>query len=144
MTLKEIKDQLIELKNAVAGLVSSKATTEQISGLQSKAASLETTVSSELAGRDSTIAERDTTIKDLNARLETAQNEVNAKGTEIKDLKEKLTTAENKATEALAAMGVDPKTIPAPNPAAASPGAAVSDKNKTWTQRCIEAKKNAK
>lgn len=91
----------------------------------------------------SQLAARDATIKDLNAKLETAQTEVNAKGTEIKTLAEKAAAAEKKADEALAAMGVPPEKIPAADPAQAA-GAKVSEQNKTWTQRCQEAKKNAK
>jgi small-conductance mechanosensitive channel len=99
-----------------------------------KLAAAETDLQAQLAAKDTTVAERDATIKELTAKLETAQGEVNAKGTEIKTLTEKADKAEKKADETLAALGVDPKSIPAAPAAAGSPATGNSQADKLWAQ----------
>jgi Tfp pilus assembly protein FimV len=107
MTLQKIKDELAELKSALSSLISNKATSEQVTPFQSRLTALEGTVSSQLALKDGE-------IKDLQAKLETAQGEVNAKGAEVKSLNSQLETEKKRTDETLAGMGIDPKAIPAP------------------------------
>jgi predicted nucleic acid-binding Zn-ribbon protein len=118
---EELKTQLAAAKSAEP----SAAAVTEISGLKT-----------ELATANATIVARDATITDLNAKLETAQGQVNAKGTEIQTLTAAVTAAEKKATDALAGMGVDPKTIPA----APAPAAAGGDTVASKVMKMVKAK----
>jgi septal ring factor EnvC (AmiA/AmiB activator) len=52
-------------------------------------------------------------IEDLKSKLEKAQAEVNSKGAEVAKLSVDLDAEKKRTADALAGMGVDPKTIPA-------------------------------
>jgi Tfp pilus assembly protein FimV len=59
---------------------------------------------------------RATQIADLTAQLEKANSDLAAKAKEVEAEKAATEAATKKADETLAALGVDPKTIPAPTP----------------------------
>jgi hypothetical protein len=79
-------------------------------------------------------------ITDLTAKLETAQNEVNAKGTEVATLTESLAAEKRKTVEVLAAQGIDINSLPSTAPNAAAGGAQVDPIAKLRAQ--LEASKD--
>jgi chromosome segregation ATPase len=115
MTLQKLKDELADLKAIVSSFITSKTnpTAEQMTGLESRLGAAETKLTSQLAEKDKDISDRDATIKDLQGKLETAQNEVNAKGKEIKTLQGQVETEKQRANKVLAAQGIDLASLPA-------------------------------
>lgn len=111
-TLKDLKDAIADLTKQLTNFLSGKVTDETKSEFAGKLSAFGTRLDGELKERDDKIA-------DLTGRLETAQNEVNAKGTEITNLKTDLDKEKKRTDETLASLGIDPKTIPpAPAPKA--------------------------
>jgi len=74
--------------------------------------SRQTELEKELAAAKTDAVTKDGKITELQAALEKAQGEVNAKGTEIATLTTSLEAEKNRTTETLASMGIDPAKIP--------------------------------
>lgn len=101
----------------------------KISGAQSEL----TTAKQSLSEANTALTAAQSTIADLNAKLKTASESATKNTEEIAALKVKLTEAENKATEAIAAQGLNPSRLPQPS---------LSDAGSKTIQQQVEALRN--
>lgn len=122
--MEKILLALAALETKITSLFAAKASAEndpKLKAATEEALALAKDASDKLATATSDLAARDAKILSLTADLEKAQGQVNAHGTEIKTLTDKLAAEAKRTDETLAALGVDPKTIPAaPAPKAAA------------------------
>lgn len=122
MTLQKITAELAELKTLLGNLLSGKqVTSEQSTAFEGRLSSLETSVKSS-SEKEKLAVDNDASLKDLQAKLDTANGQVTAKDGEIKTLNEKVTAAQNRANEVLASQGLTPDLVPASD--SAEPGKA--------------------
>lgn len=127
MKLAEIVTELKALKSTVADFISGKvtATTDLLASFQTKLTSLETAAVSELTQAQADLGTARQSISTLETGRVELQGQLTTANGEITTLKASLEAEKKRTDETLAAMGVDPKTIPGA-PAGAGPGKAVN------------------
>lgn len=146
MTLQQIKTELAGLKTMVADFISGKtaASPEELSGLRGKVETIETSVNTELAQAQADLATARQTIGsvekqnlELTAKLQTAQEQVNAIGANLSGIntaldeaiatfklevkadapgRDKIAALQGTVTNVLARHGIDAAALPSSQP----------------------------